>query len=145
MVRIIMRKVQLKIKKSMPVFLSLIFFMGFFTNCNETITREMEVTATAYNTLPEQTHRDHANVGAWGDTLKPGMKAIAVSRDLIEQGLSHNQLVEIEELSGKYRVLDKMHSRWEQKIDIYMGTSKERAREWGTKKVTIKWEVAKQE
>lgn len=129
----------------MPVFLAIISFLVMVTDCKETETREMTVTASAFNTLPAQTHRDHAEIGAWGDTLKPGMKAIAVSRDLIEQGLTHNQLVEIKELPGKYRVLDKMHSRWKQKIDIYMGVNRDRAREWGTKKVTIKWEVEKQE
>ncbi|MFW6259829.1 MAG: 3D domain-containing protein [Tangfeifania sp.] len=114
-----------------------------FITCKKTETKELEVIASAYNTLPEQTHRDHTNVGAWGDTLKPGMKAIAVSRDLIEKGLTRNQLVKIEGLPGKFRVLDKMNRRWEQKIDIYMGVNKQRAREWGIRKVTIKWEVEK--
>ncbi|HVN39144.1 MAG TPA: hypothetical protein VMW19_13335, partial [Myxococcota bacterium] len=31
------------------------------------------VTATAYNSLPEQTSQD-PNTAAWGDELKPGMK-----------------------------------------------------------------------
>jgi len=138
-----MSGVQSKIKNEMPVFLAIISILVMFTDCKETETREAVVTASAFNSLPSQTHPDHAEIGAWGDTLKPGMKAIAVSRDLIEQGLTHNQLVEIKELPGKYRVLDKMHSRWEQKIDIYMGVNRERAREWGTQKVTIKWEVEK--
>jgi len=138
-----MSGVQSKIKNDMPVFLAIISFLVMFTDCKETETREAVVTASAFNSLPSQTHLDHAEIGAWGDTLKPGMKAIAVSRDLIEQGLTHNQLVEIKELPGKYRVLDKMHIRWEQKIDIYMGVNRERAREWGTQKVTIKWEVEK--
>ncbi|MEA1874852.1 MAG: hypothetical protein U9N51_10570 [Bacteroidota bacterium] len=100
---------------------------------------KLEVIATAYNSLPEQTHKEHYNVGAWGDTLKPGMKCIAVSRDLIELGLKHNTKVEIEGLSGTYRVLDKMNKRWEKKIDIYMGSDKEAAIQWGKKKVIINW------
>jgi hypothetical protein len=39
---------------------------------------------------------------AWGDTLEPGMKAIAVSRDLIRLGLVHNTYVTIEALPGRY-------------------------------------------
>lgn len=103
----------------------------------------MKVVATAFNSLPRQTHREHPNVGAWGDTLKPGMKVIAVSQDLIEQGLTRNQLVKIKGLPGKFRVLDKMNRRWKQKIDIYMGVNEERAKEWGIQEVTISWEVEK--
>lgn len=100
---------------------------------------KLEVTATAYNSLPEQTHKEHFNVGAWGDTLKPGMRCIAVSRDLIELGLKHNTKVKIEGLSGTYRVVDKMNKRWVKRIDIYMGIDKEAATQWGKKKVTISW------
>ncbi|MFW5774366.1 MAG: 3D domain-containing protein [Tangfeifania sp.] len=117
--------------------------MFVFITCKKTETKELEVIASAYNTLPEQTHHVHTDVGAWGDTLKPGMKVIAVSRDLIERGITRNQLVKIEGLPGEFRVLDKMNRRWEQKIDIYMGVNKQRAREWGIRKVTIKWEVEK--
>ncbi|GAL15331.1 hypothetical protein JCM19233_6349 [Vibrio astriarenae] len=38
-----------------------------------------------------------------GDRLKPGMKSIAVSRDLIALGLTHNQEVRIEGFEGTYR------------------------------------------
>ncbi len=102
-------------------------------------TEELEVTATAYNSSSEQTHSSHPNVGAWGDTLKAGMKCIAVSRDLIELGLTHNTKVKIEGLPGTYIVLDKMNKRWEKKIDIYMGQNKKRALKWGVKKTTIRW------
>lgn len=121
----------------------MISFLIISQGCKKTETKEMEVTATAFNSLAGQTHRDHPNIGAWGDTLKPEMKAIAVSRDLLEQGLSHNQLVKIQGLPGKYRVLDKMNKRWEQKIDIYMGVNIDLAKEWGTREVTIRWEVQK--
>lgn len=138
-----MLRFQGEIKKVVASTIWILFVVLLFTTCKKTETKELEVTASAYNSLPAQTHRDHANVGAWGDTLKPGMKIIAVSQDLIEQGLTRNQLVEIEGLPGKFRVLDKMNRRWKQKIDIYMGINEERANEWGLQKVTIKWEVEK--
>ena len=96
------------------------------------------VTATAYNSVPEQTD-SQPNLAAWGDSLAPGMKAIAVSRDLIPLGLDHQALVTIEGLSGQYRVLDKMHSRWEKRIDIYMGVDLQAARSWGLRQVQIRW------
>mgnify|MGYP001048572568 CR=1 FL=1 len=138
-----MLKFQSEIKRSVIAFLWILIVLFFFSTCKTTETKELVVTASAYNSLPEQTHRDHANIGAWGDTLKPGMKAIAVSRDLIKQGLTRNQLVKIEGIPGKFRVLDKMNHRWKQKIDIYMGINQERAKEWGIQKVTIKWKVEK--
>jgi len=98
----------------------------------------MEVTASAYTSTPSETD-DTPTLAAWGDTLKPGMKAIAVSRDLIKAGLDHNQAVKISGLEGEYLVLDKMNKRWKKKIDIYMGNNKEKAKKWGKKKVTIYW------
>lgn len=114
------------------------------TACKNTDTMTMEVTATAYNSLPAQTHPDHANITAWGDTLREGMQVIAVSRDLIPLGLDHNAEVSIEGLPGTYLVLDKMNKRWKKKIDIYMGTDREAALQWGKQKVTITWQVPKQ-
>jgi 3D (Asp-Asp-Asp) domain-containing protein len=96
------------------------------------------VTASAYNSLPEQAQGDPA-VTAWGDELKPGMKAIAVSRDLIERGLDHGTKVKIEGLDGTYEVLDKTNVRFTERIDIYMGEDVDAAREWGAKEVTIRW------
>ncbi|KZX81476.1 hypothetical protein A3717_37335, partial [Alcanivorax sp. HI0013] len=79
---------------------------------------------------------DHA-LAAWGDRLTPGMKAIAVSRDLIPLGLDYNAEVQIEGLPGTWQVKDKMHWRWKKKIDIYMGEDIQAARQWGRRKVTI--------
>jgi len=98
------------------------------------------VTATAYNSVANQTN-DDPNRGAWGDTLRPGMKSIAVSRDLIALGLGHNARVRIEGLDGEYVVKDKMNKRWTEKIDIYMGIDVEAARRWGRRKVRITWEA----
>jgi 3D (Asp-Asp-Asp) domain-containing protein len=96
------------------------------------------VTATAYNSLPEQTD-DDPTVTAWGDQLEPGMKIISVSRDLIPLGLDYRALVSIEGLTGEYLVLDKMNARWEKRIDSYMGTDLEAARAWGARQVRIRW------
>ena len=101
--------------------------------------REMTVHASAYNSLPGQ-GMGNPSIGAWGDRLKPGMKAIAVSRDLLDSGvLDHRSVVRIEGLPGEYRVLDKMHWRWERKIDIYFGEVLEAARAWGNLGVVISW------
>lgn len=100
--------------------------------------RTLTVTASAYNSLRSQTN-NNPNLSAWGDRLKPGMKAIAVSRDLIKLGLKHNTRVKIDGLPGYYLVKDKMHRRWKRKIDIYMGTDVKAARQWGKRKVTIRW------
>jgi 3D (Asp-Asp-Asp) domain-containing protein len=49
--------------------------------------------------------------------------------------------VTIEGLPGTYRVLDKMHGRWKNKIDIYMGNDIQAAKNWGKRKVVISWQV----
>ena len=100
--------------------------------------RSLVVTATAYNSLVAQTDSD-PTTAAWGDALSPGIKAIAVSRDLIPLGLDHRAPVSIEGLPGKYRVLDKMHGRWSKRIDIYMGIDVNAALAWGRREVRIHW------
>ena len=114
-----------------------------FSCKNENKQRSMEVTATAYNSLAYQTS-GNPFITAWGDTLKPGMKVIAVSRDLIDSGLVYQTKVKIEGLPGKYVVRDKMNRRWTKKIDIYMGDSVQKAREWGKREVTISWKPKEQ-
>lgn len=100
--------------------------------------RELVVTATAYNALPEQTDGD-PEIGAWGDRLHPGLRAIAVSPDLLALGLERNSRVRIEGLRGEYRVLDKMPRRWQRRIDIFMGMDRSAARSWGKRIVRIEW------
>lgn len=110
-------------------------------NCNPTYAvsiHSLKVTASAYNSVKAQ-GSGNPSISAWGDHLKPGMKAIAVSRDLIKMGLKHNTKVKIEGLPGTYLVKDKMNKRWKRKIDIYMGTDIKAARQWGKRKVTISW------
>ena len=101
--------------------------------------KRLKVTATAYTSHANQTDST-PNIAAWGDRLKPGMKVIAVSRDLLKvYGLKHKQKVRIKGLKGEYMVLDKMNKRWRKKIDIYMGMDKKKAFRWGRRKVEILW------
>lgn len=102
--------------------------------------KTLEVTATAYNSLAYQTS-SNPHITAFGDSLKPGMKYIAVSRDLLALGLKHNTPVAIEGMEGLYYVKDKMHYRWKKRIDIYMGTDVKAAKEWGRKKIKIAYGV----
>ncbi len=104
----------------------------------DSVERTLVVTATAYNSLPEQTDSE-PHLAAWGDSLAPGMKVIAVSRDLIPVGLDRHTPVKIEGFPGVYLVLDKMNKRWEKRIDIYMGHDLEAARAWGARQVEISW------
>ena len=104
----------------------------------EPVERSLVVTATAYNSLPDQTD-DEPHLAAWGDPLVPGMKVIAVSRDLIPVGLDRRTPVTIKGFPGVYLVLDKMNKRWEKRIDIYMGLDLEAARAWGKRQVEISW------
>lgn len=93
--------------------------------------QSLSVAATAYNSVPSQTTAANPATAAWGDVLKPGMRAIAVSRDLIDKGLTHGTKVRIDGLPGVYTVRDKMAARWRNKIDIYMGQNIAKARDWG--------------
>jgi 3D (Asp-Asp-Asp) domain-containing protein len=98
------------------------------------------VTATAYNSVKAQTN-SQPNIAAWGDRLEPGMKAIAVSRDLLSMGLTRGAKVRIDGLHGEFVVLDKMAKRWERKIDIYMGEDVDAALQWGRRRLRIFWDV----
>ena len=98
----------------------------------------LEVTATAYNSVPDQT-QGNPKITAWGEKLRPGMKAIAVSRDLVPMGLTHRVRVKIDGLPGTYTVMDKLHKKWRRRIDIYMGADIKAAKQWGKRKVTIRW------
>ncbi len=98
------------------------------------------VTASAYNSVKSQTD-SNPHIAAWGDSLKPGMKYIAVSNDLLRKGLKQNTPVRIEGFKGLYLVKDRMHPKWKNKIDIYMGTDVKSARNWGRRKVTIDYRI----
>ena len=128
--------------KTLIYFISLAIVICLTACDSDQNLKSMEVTATAYTSSPRETDSTPF-LAAWGDTLKSGMKSIAVSRDLLKLGLTHNKKVKIEGLKGSYLILDKMNKRWEKKIDIYMGTDVKKAKEWGKKKVTIYWEEEK--
>ncbi len=46
-------------------------------------------------------------------------------------------------MTGVYFVKDKMHHRWKNKIDIYMGEDVKKTRKWGRKKIKIYYLVQK--
>ena len=46
-------------------------------------------------------------------------------------------MVKIDTFPDTFYVKDKMHRKWRNKIDIYMGEDVKRAREWGRKKLMI--------
>lgn len=99
--------------------------------------RAIDVTASAYNSVTWQTTSENPNIAAWGDTLVPGMKCIAVSRDLLKMGLRHNTMVKIDTFPDTFYVKDKMNRRWKNRIDIYMGLDIKKAREWGKRRLMI--------
>lgn len=126
-------------KRSSPIWrVALVCLLAASAAVADSIERTLVVTATAYNSLSAQTDAD-PHLAAWGDRLTPGMKVIAVSRDLIPAGLDRHTPVNIEGLPGVFLVLDKMHGRWERRIDIYMGHDVEAARTWGARQVEISW------
>ncbi len=128
-----------------------IFVLSGFSGCGFPSSPEEEipleiwdsimVTASAFNSTRAQTGTGNPRLTAWGDTIEPGMNVIAVSRDLIKRGLTHNTSVKIEGLDGVFLVKDKMHYRWNNKIDIYMGEDVQKARKWGRKKVKIYYQI----
>lgn len=99
----------------------------------------LEVTATAYNATPAQTSGD-PNTGAWGHRLEPGMRAVAVSPDLLDLGLGPEREIRIEGLDGTWRVLDRLPARWSRRIDLFMGEDVEAATAWGKRRVRISWD-----
>jgi 3D (Asp-Asp-Asp) domain-containing protein len=100
--------------------------------------RTLQVTASAYNSTPAQTDA-RPSEAAWGDSLVPGIRAIAVSRDLIPMGLGQGVGVRIEGLPGEFTVLDKMDARWRRRIDVYFGRDVPAARKFGERQVVIRW------
>jgi len=102
----------------------------------------MRVTASAYTSCRRETDST-PYLAAWNNRLKPSVKSIAVSRDLLKLGLTNKTKVTIDGLPGTYVVLDKMNKRWKKKIDIYMDCNLKKAIHWGKKKVTIRWEKKK--
>ena len=99
----------------------------------------MVVTATAYNSTRAQTDST-PGVTAFGVRLKPGMRVIAVSRDLEAAGLRAGTRVRIEGLPGDWEVGDRMPSHRHQAIDVYMGVDVSAARKFGRRQVKVRWD-----
>ncbi|WP_299123101.1 hypothetical protein [uncultured Winogradskyella sp.] len=122
--------------------LSLVLMVVVFYSCNSReegcVKNSFEVTATAYNSLAYQTSKN-PHITAFGDSLKPGLRYIAVSRDLLDSGLVHNTKLKIEGFDSLFTVKDKMNKRWRKRIDIYMGIDVKKAKKWGKKKVNIEF------
>jgi 3D (Asp-Asp-Asp) domain-containing protein len=97
----------------------------------------LDVDVTAYNASVAQTDRT-PSIAAWGDELRPGMRAIAVSRDLLSLGLGRGARVQIDGLPGHYVVLDKTHRRWTRRVDLFMGKDVRKALNWGKRKMRIR-------
>ena len=108
-----------------------------FLRISKRLKRKLSVTATAYTSHRAQTDSTPF-LAAWNNRIRPGMKVIAVSRDLIwKYGITNGSKVRISGLPGIYTVRDKMNKRWRRRIDIYMGTSRWRALRWGRRRVTL--------
>lgn len=117
-----------------------------FCNCKADTTSTchkytLKVTATAFNSLAYQTS-SNPSITAFGDSLKPGLRYIAVSRDLLDSGLVHNTKVKIQGFDSLYLVKDKMNRRYKKRIDIYMGNDVKKAKKWGKKKLKIEYCLA---
>ncbi|MDN3594120.1 hypothetical protein [Zunongwangia endophytica] len=65
------------------------------------------------------------------------MNAVAISRDLLRLGISHNDEIKIAGLDSVFVVKDKMHYRWKNRVDIYMGNDIKKAKNFGKKKLEI--------
>ena len=110
------------------------------TNAKESYeyTDLIKVTATAYTSSTIETDAT-PYLAAWRNTLNPTVPSIAVSRDLLDIGLTNGMKVRIKGLKGEFLVLDKMNKRWKNKIDIYMGNDRQKALNWGKRKVEVYW------
>ena len=129
--------------KALIKFILPLIFLGSIGSCKDSTEEEdfsnwqsMSVMASAYNSLNSQ-GEGNPMITAWGDTLSPEVPSIAVSRDLLKKGLSHGTPVKIEGFDEVFVVNDKMHFRWQNKIDIYMGQDRKKAMKWGRRRVTI--------
>ena len=101
--------------------------------------RKIRVVATAYTSHKNQTDSTPF-LAAWNNRIRPGMKIIAVSPDLIKKyGLTNGVKVKILGLPGYYVVRDKMNARLRNHIDIYMGVNKKKAMQWGRRRIVLYW------
>jgi 3D (Asp-Asp-Asp) domain-containing protein len=104
--------------------------------------RSLVVTATAY---VAHGSAGRVPVGAWGDPLPQGTRAVAVSQDLHAHGLVRGTRVRVEGMPGEWQVLDRMPKRWQRRIDLYMGRDRAAALAWGRRQVRIFFRPPQQE
>ena len=113
--------------------------LGKNLNINAFGKHKLRVTATAYTSHGNQTDSTPF-LAAWNNRLRPGIKSIAVSRDMLTRyGMRNGTKVRIGGLRGYYRVRDKMNKRYRKRIDIYMGLNLRKALRWGRRSVVIYW------
>jgi 3D (Asp-Asp-Asp) domain-containing protein len=79
--------------------------------------------------------------GTWGDELVPGMRALAVSPDLVARGVIRGTRVRIEGMPASYRVRHELGAEAHERVEIFMGTDTEAARRFGERRARIWWEV----
>lgn len=99
--------------------------------------QELVVTAHAYTSSVAETDAT-PTLSASGTELRPGMRAIAVSQDLLAMGLAYGTKVEVEDL-GEWVVLDRMGDAHRRSIDLYLGDDRVAALTFGKRRVRIRW------
>jgi hypothetical protein len=77
--------------------------------------------------------------GSWGDELRPGMKAVAVSPDLVQRGLERGTRVRIEGMPSAYRVRHQLSAATHERVEIFMGTDAAAAQRWHERRARIWW------
>lgn len=99
------------------------------TDPSKTTVREV----TAYNSLAEQTDNSPC-IGAWGDNLCELSKEIGciVASNAFKKG----EKILIDKI-GECVVLDRMASRFANRIDIFMDKDKDRAVKFGIQKLAV--------
>jgi 3D (Asp-Asp-Asp) domain-containing protein len=119
---------------------TLLALLNTMTNAKETYnyTDLIKVTATAYTSSTIETDAT-PYLAAWRNLLNPKVPSIAVSRDLLDIGLTNGMKVHIKGFKGEFLVLDKMNKKWKNRIDIYMGDDRQKALNWGKRKVEVYW------
>gem|GEM_PF-5279728 len=118
--------------------------VALFESCAEEPTpmRCFTVKASAYNSVPWQTRPGSSgSITAWGDVLVDSIPSIAISRDLLDSGLTHGTLVYVKGYENPFVVNDKMNKRHRKRIDLHMGKNVRKAREFGVRKVEICFEI----
>lgn len=106
----------------------------------------MQVKASAYNSVTNQTRAgSDGTITAWGDTLRPDTKSVAISRDLLDSGMVHGTMIYIEGFKEPFKVNDKMNRRFTNKIDLHLGTDVQAAREFGNQELNICFEQPEEE